>query len=61
VAPKELFSSAYIIMEYIKLNNGLPMPALGYGVFQIGDEETARCVADAIDVGYPPIDTAQGY
>ncbi len=48
-------------MEYIKLNNGLPMPALGYGVFQIGDEETARCVADAIDVGYRLIDTAQVY
>lgn len=61
VAQKELFSSAYIIMEYIKLNNGLPMPALGYGVFQIGDEETARCVADAIDVGYRLIDTAQVY
>ena len=61
MAQKELFSSAYIIMEYIKLNNGLPMPALGYGVFQIGDEETARCVADAIDVGYRLIDTAQVY
>ena len=39
-------------MEYIKLNNGLAMPALGYGVFQINDEEAARCVADAIEVGY---------
>ena len=48
-------------MEYIKLNNGLPMPTLGYGVFQISDEETARCVADAIEVGYRLIDTAQIY
>ena len=48
-------------MEYIKLNNSLPMPTLGYGVFQISDEETARCVADAIEVGYRLIDTAQIY
>ena len=48
-------------MEYIKLNNGMPMPTLGYGVFQISDEETARCVADAIEVGYRLIDTAQIY
>ena len=37
------------------------MPTLGYGVFQISDEETARCVADAIEVGYRLIDTAQIY
>ena len=48
-------------MEYIKLNNGLAMPSLGYGVFQINDEEAARCVADAIAVGYRLIDTAQAY
>ena len=48
-------------MEYIKLNNGLVMPSLGYGVFQINDEEAARCVADAIEVGYRLIDTAQAY
>lgn len=48
-------------MEYIKLNNGLAMPSLGYGVFQINDEEAARCVADAIKVGYRLIDTAQAY
>ena len=48
-------------MEYIKLNNGLAMPSLGYGVFQINDEEAARCVADAIEVGYRLIDTAQAY
>lgn len=37
------------------------MPSLGYGVFQINDEEAARCVADAIEVGYRLIDTAQAY
>lgn len=49
-------------MEYFKLNNGMDMPALGYGVFQIKDlEECERCVLDAIDVGYRLIDTAQSY
>ena len=49
-------------MEYVTLNNGLEMPILGYGVFQIPDlVECERCVLDAIDVGYRLIDTAQGY
>ena len=49
-------------MEYVKLNNGIEMPILGYGVFQISDqEECERCVLDAIEVGYRLIDTAQGY
>ncbi len=49
-------------MEYVTLNNGLKMPILGYGVFQIPDLlECERCVLDAIDVGYRLIDTAQGY
>lgn len=49
-------------MEYVTLNNGLKMPILGYGVFQIPDlEECERCVLDALDVGYRLIDTAQGY
>ncbi len=49
-------------MEYVTLNNGLEMPVLGYGVFQIPDlEECERCVLDAIEVGYRLIDTAQGY
>jgi diketogulonate reductase-like aldo/keto reductase len=49
-------------MEYVTLNNGLKMPILGYGVFQIPDlEECERCVLDAIAVGYRLIDTAQGY
>ena len=48
-------------MEKVKLNNGVEMPALGYGVFQIPAEETERCVLEAISVGYRSIDTAQGY
>ena len=48
-------------MEYTTLNNGVRMPMLGYGVFQIPAEDTKRCVSDAISVGYRSIDTAQGY
>ena len=48
-------------MEYIKLNNGVEMPILGFGVYQIPKEETKRCVLDAIKVGYRSIDTAQSY
>jgi len=49
-------------MKYVELNNGVKMPILGYGVFQIADhEECERCVLDAIDVGYRLFDTAQGY
>lgn len=48
-------------MEYVTLNNGIKMPVLGYGVFQVGNEECERCVLDAIDAGYRLIDTAQSY
>lgn len=49
-------------MEYVSLNNGVKMPAVGFGVFQITDkEECERVVLDAIDVGYRLIDTAQAY
>ena len=48
-------------MEYTILNNGVKMPMLGYGVFQIGNDEAERCVLDAISVGYRAIDTAQSY
>lgn len=51
-----------IMMEEITLNNGVVMPILGFGVFQIPDAaECERCVLDAIDVGYRSIDTAQIY
>jgi len=48
-------------MEYVKLNNGVEMPILGFGVYQIPPEDTERCVLDAIRVGYRSIDTAQAY
>lgn len=48
-------------MKYTKLNNGVEMPMLGFGVYQIPKEETKRCVLDAIKVGYRGIDTAQSY
>ena len=48
-------------MEYATLNNGVRMPMLGYGVFQVSNDECERCVLDAIDVGYRLIDTAQAY
>lgn len=48
-------------MEYVTLNNGIKMPILGYGVYQVTPEECERCVLDAISVGYRSIDTAQAY
>lgn len=48
-------------MDTIKLNNGVEMPQLCYGVFQVSPVEAERCVADALSVGYRMIDTAQAY
>lgn len=48
-------------MENIKLNNGVEMPLLGYGVFRVSPDECERCVSDALKVGYRMIDTAQVY
>ena len=48
-------------MKTVKLNNGIEMPILGYGVFLVDPKECERCVTDAIDVGYRMIDTAQAY
>lgn len=48
-------------MDYVKLNNGVKMPQLGYGVYQISPEEAENCVLEAIRVGYRSIDTAQAY
>lgn len=48
-------------MEYVTLNNGVKMPILGFGVYQIPKEDCARCVLDAIKVGYRHFDTAQSY
>jgi len=48
-------------MEFVTLNNGVKMPKLGFGVFMIPNDETERCVLDAIDASYRLIDTAQAY
>ena len=48
-------------MEKVKLNNGIEMPILGYGVYQVTPEEWERCVSDAISVGYRSLYTAQAY
>jgi 2,5-diketo-D-gluconate reductase A len=49
-------------MENIKLNNGIEMPLLGFGVYQItDDEECEKSVLNAIEVGYRLIDTASAY
>ncbi len=48
-------------MDYVTLNNGVKMPKLGYGVFQVNNEECERCVVEAVNAGYRLIDTAQSY
>ena len=48
-------------MDYITLSNGVKMPQLGYGVFQVTQEECERCVLDALKAGYRAIDTTQSY
>ena len=48
-------------MQYVTLSNGIRMPMLGYGVYQVSNEECERCVLDAIDGGYRSVDTAQAY
>ena len=48
-------------MQTVKLNNGIEMPILGYGVFLVDPIECERCVTNAIDAGYRMIDTAQAY
>ena len=49
------------MQKFIKLWNGVEMPIIGYGVFQVSPDECERCVADALEVGYRMIDTAQIY
>ncbi len=48
-------------MYYVTLSNGVKMPQLGYGVYQVSKDECERCVLDALKVGYRHIDTAQSY
>ncbi len=49
------------MMEYVTLKNGVKMPILGYGVYQVTQDECERCVLDALKVGYRSLDTAQSY
>ena len=48
-------------MKTIKLNNGIEMPQIGYGVYQVSPDECERCVSEALKTGYRMIDTAQAY
>lgn len=48
-------------MQFVTLSNGVKMPQLGYGVYQVSKDECERCVLDALKVGYRHIDTAQSY
>lgn len=48
-------------MKQVRLNNGVTMPSIGFGVFQIPQNETERAVTDALEVGYRMIDTASSY
>lgn len=48
-------------MDYVMLNNGVKMPQLGFGVFQIPEDQTEQVVRDAIEVGYRSFDTAAAY
>ena len=48
-------------MKEVRLNNGVMMPAIGFGVFQIPASETEKVASDALEVGYRMIDTASSY
>ena len=48
-------------MEYATLSNGIKMPMIGYGVYQVEPQEAERCGAEALEVGYRMVDTAQAY
>lgn len=48
-------------MKQVRLNNGVMMPSIGFGVFQIAPQDTKRCVSDALEAGYRMIDTASAY
>lgn len=52
---------SHLSVPNIKLNNGVEMPQLGFGVFQVPDEETTAAVKSALDAGYRSIDTAAIY
>ena len=45
-------------MKFVELNNGVKMPILGFGTYQIPSEEVEKAVSEAIEVGYRSFDTA---
>ncbi len=48
-------------MKYVTLSNGVKMPIIGFGVYQIFKDDCEKCVLDALEAGYRHIDTAQSY
>ena len=48
-------------MDFVTLNNGVKMPLIGFGTYQMSAGITERCVADALKIGYRHVDTAQCY
>ena len=48
-------------MQNVKLNCGIEMPIIGYGVYLVDPSVTERCVLEALSVGYRSLDTAQYY
>ncbi len=58
---KSVLSAKTANEAYVTLSNGVKMPQLGYGVYQVTKDECERCVCDALKVGYRLIDTAQSY
>lgn len=48
-------------MDFVTLTNGVAMPTIGYGVYQVDPAEAERCVSDALETGYRMVDTAQAY
>ena len=61
--PNPLFSQTNKIIggEKVKLNNGIEIPILGYGTYQVSSNIAEQCVLDALEVGYRHIDTAKYY
>ena len=48
----KLSERSFDFMTYVTLSNGVKMPQLGYGVYQVTKEECERCVLDALKTGY---------
>ncbi|KAG4098845.1 NADP-dependent oxidoreductase domain-containing protein [Neocallimastix lanati (nom. inval.)] len=59
--PKHEHKNNTVVSPFITLNNGVQMPRIGFGVYNIPRSITKKCVLDAISVGYRSIDTAQLY